>query len=522
MARKSANFRLDSLKVKIRLAACALAFFICTFGLVSYLTVSFLTTDVFFAVFIPFLILAGATIFFGCWLSNEVAAPIEKVSLLAKSLERGALTSLPKTSGSIETDELLQTLHRNNQQMQALVGLMDKVAAGDLDAALSPLQNSDRLTVSFQKLLAKVSESIQAKKDLEKLRGAIGRITEEISPVRNGNFDVEIKSDSIHAGEIAETFRFLIDNFNELVARIKTDSLEARGAAIEIKRSVGTIIEQDENKIRRLNQAALTLGQIPKSIEKVARELSDSSISATQSIEKARLGTQASQKNLDAVGALRKQIQESAKRVGRLGEHSQEIANAAKAVADLARRTKMIALNASIQAGETNGQNRGISILAEEIERLAARAENADKQISALGKSISADIGEVENSLQATVGEAANLSKFAIEAGNSLNELEKYVGQFLNLQTKLGSQASEQSFEADAAFQVFISSISETEGALKNLKESEANAERISNSADNLQFAVADYKVSENSGEKSGNENEYGGAPKIIEPNVSV
>ncbi len=49
---------------------------------------------------------------------------------------------------------------------------MDKVASGNLDVALTPLENSDRLSNSFQKLLAKVSESIQAKQDLEKLEGS--------------------------------------------------------------------------------------------------------------------------------------------------------------------------------------------------------------------------------------------------------------------------------------------------------------------------------------------------------------
>lgn len=194
MARQSANSLLNSLKGKIWLATSALAFFICTFGLLSYLIVSFLTTDTFVAVFIPFLFLGFTVMVFGWWLSNEVVSPIEKVSLLAKSLERGVSTTLPRTSGSTETDELLQTLFRNSQQMQNLVGLMDKVTSGDLDVALTPLQNSDRLSVSFQKLLAKVTESINAKRDLEKLQTAVSQIKGEVAGVRSGNLDMTIES----------------------------------------------------------------------------------------------------------------------------------------------------------------------------------------------------------------------------------------------------------------------------------------------------------------------------------------
>ncbi len=169
MARQSANSLLNSLKGKIWLATSALAFFICAFGMVSYLAVSFVIQETFYAVFIPFLFLSFAVMIFGWWLSNEVISPIEKVALLAKSLERGSMISLPKTSGSTETDELLATLHRNNQQIQNLVGLMDKVAGGKLDVVLTPLENSDRLSNSFKKLLSKVTESINAKQDLDKL-----------------------------------------------------------------------------------------------------------------------------------------------------------------------------------------------------------------------------------------------------------------------------------------------------------------------------------------------------------------
>jgi len=86
MARYTPNSLFNSLKGKIWLATSALAFFICTFGLISYLIVSFVINDTFYAVFIPFLFLAFTVMVFGWWLSNEVVNPIEKVSLLGRLL----------------------------------------------------------------------------------------------------------------------------------------------------------------------------------------------------------------------------------------------------------------------------------------------------------------------------------------------------------------------------------------------------------------------------------------------------
>ncbi len=491
MARQFAQ----SLKVKIWMAAGVLAFFVFTFGIGSYLMVALFVENSLYAVAIRFTFLALGVLAFGWWLSNELVKPVEKVALLAKSLERGVSVTLPKTSGSTETDELLQSLHRTNQQMQTVVGLMDKVAGGDLDVALTPLEDSDRLSRSFQKLLAKVTESIHAKRDLERLQMAVGQISEEISQVKNGNLDVEINSDFTQTREISDGFKFLLQQLNELVAHVRSDSKQAKMSAGELQKTLHEIIGAKENRVRELNQAKLALKQIPQSVKAVSEELFASAASAQQSIEKARRGSKTAQNNLNVVGGLRQQIQEVVKRIGRLNERSQEIEKVSKTLEDLAQRTDMIALNASIQSAELGEKGRGFTVLAEEVKRLAARAANANKQISTLNKTIAAEINEVETALHESVGEVANLSKFAIETGNSLSELEKYIGRFLNLQEKLVAYSGEQSVDTENVFESFTVTITETENAIVNLKESETLVTGFLGSIENLHQAVADYRI---------------------------
>lgn len=494
MARRSANSLLNSLKSKIWLATSALAFFICSIGLVAYLIVASLTNDTFYAVFILFTVMAFSVMVFGWWLSNELISPIEKVSLLAKSLERGSTTSLPRTTGSIETDEILQSLHRSNQQIQNLVGLMDKVAGGELSVALTPLENSDRLSNSFQKLLAKVTDSIQAKQDLEKLESAVSRITKQISPIRKGNFDVEIRTDSESVKEISETLKYLLGHFNNLVVQVKSDSMQAQSSAIEVYKTLQNIIQTDETRLQELNHAKLALKQIPNSVQKIAEALGNSAQTATSSIEKAQRGTLAAQENLNAAAALRKQIQEAVSRVGRLNERSMEIGKIAKSIDDFSQRCGLIALNASIQADELGEKGRGFAVIAEEIEQLTARASNTNKQISLLNKTVFAEIAQVEGALDSTVGVAADLSRFAIESGNALSELERYIGQFLNLQTQLVNYSSEQKGETEKAFQIFIDSITDTEKTIETLKKSESDLAESAGILETLQLSVSDFK----------------------------
>lgn len=499
MARYTPNSLLNSLKGKIWLATSALAFFICTFGLISYLIVSFVTSDLFYAVFAPFLILAFAVMIFGWWLSNEVVSPIEKVALLARSLERSASTSLPKTSGSTETDELLETLHRNSMQMQKLVSLMDEVAAGNTDVALTPLQNSDRLTAAFQRLLAKVSDSIDARAKLETYRKSVAQISDDIARVRKFNLDAEITGETKETKEIAETLRFLLNHLSELAGLVRADSGEMKSTATEVGRRLQFVIQQDEAKIQEMNQAAFVLKQIPSSVQKIAENFAGAAQSANQSIEKARRGTETAQENVQSAAVLRKQLQEAVSRLGRLNDRAQEIGKIAKAVGDLAHRTNTIALNATIQAGELGDAGRGFSAVAQEIERLATRAAGTNQQIASLNKAMTADIAEVERALTATVSEAANLSKFAVETGNSIGEIEKHISQILNLQDQLTADSSEQAAETEKAFQVFLHSIIETETSVESLKQSEKSVSALVATLNSLLLAADDYKLPQNS-----------------------
>lgn len=495
MARSSSNSMLNSLRGIIWISTSVLSFFICTFGLISYLVVTLITNNPFFGVFIPFVFLAFIVIAFGWWLSNEVIRPIEKVTLLARSLERNSSTSLPKTSGSSETDQLLQTLHRNSQQTQNIVTLMDKVANGNLNVTLTPLKGSDRLTASFQKLLSKVSESIHAKEELTKLENSIEDVNRGISSVRNGNLAIDVQSDHIQTKEITETFNYLIEKITVLISLIKVDALQTENSAADIKKTIEALVQQDENKIQQMNNASITLKQVPNLIEKIADELINSAKSAKQTIDKTHYGTKIANENSESVSQLRIKVREASNRIQSLNERSHEIAKVAKTVDDLANRTNMIALNASIQATEFGEEGRSFVLVSEELERLAARANGTNKQISLLNNSILSEIGKVEEALDTTMGEIAGLSKFAIENGNVLNELERYVGQFLNLQENLIEFSKDKSEETDKAFETFVSSISESENSVSQLKISSEQIKRIYLMMQNLQSHTTEFRV---------------------------
>jgi methyl-accepting chemotaxis protein len=499
MAKKFANSLSNSLKGKIWLATTALALFVCVFGILSYLIVLFLINDSFYAIFVPSLLLSVSVVIFGWWLGNEITTPIEKVILLAKSLERGVTTSLPKTSGSTETDELMESLSRLNRQVHTLVNSMDDAAQGKTVILPPSTSNSDRISNTFQKLLTKISESIRAQQNLEKLQSAVNQLADEVSAVRQNNLYISISSNSPQTEPLSNTLVYLIDQLNSIISQVKMSSSQSHILFAEVQKTLQTVIQQDENRIQGMSEASITLKQVPNIVKKISLELSQSSDSANQSIEKAKNGTSFAHAHLNSINQLRKKVQESIKQIQKLNESSQEIGRIAKTVEDLAHRTNMIALNASIQAAELGEKGHNFVVVSEEVERLAERAGNTNKHISSLNKTIQAEINQAETSLESTVGEISELSKFAIETGNSIGELERYVTQFLHLQEKIISYTNERTEDTDKAFQTFTDAISETETSVIQLRDSEKLVGEIKSTMENMQTAISHFNPSPHS-----------------------
>lgn len=512
----------NSLKGKIWLSTTALAIFISTFGVISYLIISYLVNDSFFAVFIPFILLAVSVVAFGWWLANEITQPIEKVLLLGKSLERGISTSVPKTSGASETDEIMESLSRISQQVHKLVNSMDEVAQGNLDVMLIPTAGSDRISTTFQKLLSKVSESIHAQQNLERLLAAVKILTEEAAPIRDNNLYVAIGPGSKQTKDLSMTLNHLIDQLTNVISQVKFSAQQSHNLSLEVQKTLHDTVSHSENRIQEMNEATVMLKHVPNMVQKISQELSQSASSAEQTVQKAKKGTTTAHANLSSINKLKKKVQESIKQIQKLNESSQEIGRVAKTVEDLAHRTNMIALNASIQAAEFGEEGRSFILISEEIEHLAERAGNTNKNISSLNKSIQSEIGKVENTLETAVGEIGELSKFAIEVGNSIGEMERYMTQYLNLQEKIVVYTNEQTEDTEKAFQTFVESIAESEKSLINLKDSEKIVGEIKNTMDNLQTSVAHFTSSPYADKGKIKESSFAEVSETTEQNTSV
>ncbi len=412
---------MSSLGARVWLAVVALAAINIVCGVVAFLVAHFVFSN-WQATFIgAFVVSTIITVIYGRWLSAEVLRPVEKVNLAAKSLERNFSAPMPVTTGSLETDAILDSLQRNSKQLNNLVTLMDDVASGRTETAMMPLEHADRLSSSFQKLVAKVTDSIDAKKELEDLRAALSRLSIDISAAAHTQSPVDAANTSGKPAEIAAAFNLLLE-------RLERTNSRSAGISTAIREPLAGARERLDGLRNRSTSNAGSIDQLIASIKGSPGELS-SLISAAASLRLPEReipvsisGVRESCDISNHLALLRTHTNDLQRRFRNLRERSQSLPNTSRLAEDLARRSKMVALNASINAGSTNG--KGTALFSDEFAQFSERAGKLQRELSTIDKSIIEELTEGESTVQNILAELADAMLRSTTANDMIAELE--------------------------------------------------------------------------------------------------
>ena len=217
----------------------------------------------------------------------------------------------------------------------------------------------------------------RAKRDQD----AILRLMDELAEFSNGDLTVEAQVTEDFTGAIADSVNYAIESMRELVGTINRTSTQVSNAS----NSTRLIAEQMQNssteQAQKIHSIAKIIGDMVRSLDRVAMSTNDSAEIARNSVSIAREGAQQVRNTINGMNNIRGNIQETRTLIKRLGESSQEIGNIVEIIKSIADQTNILALNAAIQANSAGEAGRGFAVVADEVQRLAERSSNATKRI---------------------------------------------------------------------------------------------------------------------------------------------
>ena len=314
---------------------------------------------------IVFLLTALAAV----WTARRIARPVRAVANAAHELSRGNLESNVDVS------------HLRLEELRDL-GTSFNTMAHVLRSVIEGIQSSSKTI--FGSVHKNLDEAITVSSGMEQQASATAQIAAALTEVGAGAR--HIGDDCV---QLASSSRRGLESIDRLVSIIDTTN---------------SALTQLRESIDRSNVAGKALAQQAIAVADRAREVGqrtdDSSRAASDGLNAVR-GVIA---DIQSVGS---SLLDTVDRLEHLAEASAKTIQAqVEVIGDMAERSKLLALNAGIEAARAGDSGRGFAVIAGELHRLASGSKSAGDEVKLL-------VGQVISETQSLVIQAKSASELA-------------------------------------------------------------------------------------------------------------
>ncbi len=377
-----------------------------------------------------------------------IAAANLAASIARSDLDEAAAVAHQISEGAYfaegDDSDLHDTLRKISDYMREKAELAERLSSGDAFARVELRSDADKFGLAFQSMIDRLRPAIETLRSQAQLQDSVMKLLSEVSQVAGGDLTVQAQVSPELTGEIAVAFNSMTRNLRTLIRQVKTVTVQVGGSATAINETTDQLARGSAAQAGQISRTTESIADMAFQIQEVSANATVSADVAAESLSSARYGLRAAKDNIDAMEAIRKQVQDTAKRIKKLGERAQEIGQITALIDDLSDRTSLLALNASLQAAAAGDAGNGFAVVAEEVERLAARSTSLTQQIAALSQSINTETKEVVGSMEDTIREVVAGSKLADRAGRSLVEIEDVSNKLAELLRSISDSARSQ------------------------------------------------------------------------------
>jgi twitching motility protein PilJ len=372
-----------------------------------------------------------------------------------------------------------------------LLALMSAVLIGKLflDDSSRRAREAER-----QRELAERQEA-EVKRLNSQNQAAILRLMNELQEVADGDLTIKATVSEDITGAIADSVNYTVEELRSLVGRINRTAEQVSGAsgqAAARSQELSLASAQQSREIRQTGESVLRMAQ---KINDVSASALESANVARQSLKAAEEGQRAVQNAISGMNDIRTQIQETSKRIKRLGESSQEIGEIIELITDITEQTNVLALNAAIQAASAGEAGRGFSVVAEEVQRLAERSQEATKQIGALIRTIQTDTQDAVAAMEQSTQGVVEGAKLSDEAGRALAGIGIVSRELAELIERISTSTSQQAASAGDVARNIQRILAVTEQTSAGTELTAKSIRELSDLATELKSSVSRFRV---------------------------
>lgn len=307
--------------------------------------------------------------------------------------------------------------------------------------------------------------------------------------------DLEDRQLDTDLHQLGLSLNAMVKNLTDMTQRGHDVAGQLRAASEEIlsvaSEQSASVVEQDA----AITETMVTVEQVQRTVEETAERVQTVAGMSQQSLEVSRKGQQAVVNTIDGMETVQDRVQDIAETILTLSERTQKISEIIETVNQIADQSRLLALNASIEAARAGDEGRGFAVVAMEVRQLAEQSGEATERVR-----------DILNEIQQVTNEAVMVTEEGIKGASDGVDLVSIAGDTIEaLATAIEESAQEATIIAASTRQqaTGIEQLLQAMHAIKqasahsavSTRQSEESALYIAEMARQMEETVAVYQL---------------------------
>ena len=337
------------------------------------------------------------------------------------------------------------------------------------------------------------AEQLQQREELQ--QSALTLIY-DLAPIIKGDLTVQAKVTPDEIGTVADSYNATVNHMRKIVTQVQVTANQVAQTTLSSEIAVQDLSAEVSQQAEEIVAALKRIEEMAEVVQILAANALQAETAVQQAAQTVKTGDAAMNRTVKGIQAIRATVAETAKKVKRLGESSQKISTVVDLISSFAEQTKMLSLNASIEAALAGEQGRGFAVVAAEVRALAQRSAEATEEIKTLVIGIQTETNEVVEAMESGTEQVVIGTKLVDETRQSLNQITVASAKITDLVETISQATAAQSATSDMVTQTMTDV-----AALATKTSTEANQvsssfKQLREMAQTLQAGVSEFKVS--------------------------
>ena len=356
-----------------------------------------------------------------------------------------------------------------SKPLGALAGTIDRIAAGQLNVALSRDDRRDEIGGLTRSVVTLRDQLIAAEAAKEaQVTLIVDSIGSGLDALAQGDLTARVDA------ELTGPFAKLKADFNRAMDAVGQTMTSVTASADNIANGAGDIRQASDDLSQRTEQQAASLEETAAAMHEITETVRETA----QGAARANGVVSATREDAEASGSVVKRAVEA---MHGIEASSAEISEIIAVIDGIAFQTNLLALNAGVEAARAGDAGKGFAVVASEVRALAQRSADAAKDV----KSRITASGE-----QVELGAA-----LVAQTGEALTRIIGRIAEISALMSDIAASAEQQS----TGLQQVNTAVAEMDGVTQQnaamVEEATAAARSLAEEADTLKREIRRFRL---------------------------